>query len=370
VLSISGTQFLSNTATATGGGSVGNTTFLTNTTYLNNSAVTWGGGAESFGPLQVLGSLFQNNRAQANGGGISSGNAVSISNSQFINNTAQGDGQYGGGAIAATLSIAASDSQFLGNTANTSPGGALASGGGLALTRATLIGNSAANGDGGAAYTLGPTTIVHSAFRNNGSGGDGGALFISNTLALTDSLIINNVAHEGGGLYLATGGGRIVNSLFARNVSLDNAGMAMHLLPTSTLQILFTTVGAPTLASGDAIRVDSGNVTIKDSIVANHTIGLNRLGGTVAEDYNLLFGNSLNTFGTSGGTHDVTSDPLFVDAASDKYHLEAGSPAVNAGTDVGVYTDVDGQTRPFGAGFDIGYDEAVIYPVYLPLIMR
>lgn len=371
VLSISGTQFLSNTATATGGGTVGNATFLTNTTYINNSAVTWGGGAEAFGPIQVVNSLFQNNRSQANGGGISSGGAVSVVNSQFINNTAQGDGQYGGGAIAATASIAVDDSQFTGNTANTSPGGALASGGGLMLNDASFTGNSAANGHGGAAYTIGPAGIVNSTFRDNGSGGDGGALFISNTLTLSRSLVINNVAHQGGGLYLAAGGGSIVNTLFARNVALANAGVAMHLLPTGTLQIWHTTIAAPAPVSGDAVRVDSGNVTIKDTIVTNHAIGLNRLGGNVVEDYNLFFGNSINKFGSiSGGTHDVSGDPKFVNAAGDNYHLGAGSAAVDAGADVGVYSDTDGQARPFGAGYDIGYDEAVIYPLFLPLLSR
>ena len=349
---------------------MGNTTFLTNVTYLNNSAVTWGGGAEAFGPIQVFNGLFKENKSQSNGGGISSGSSVSIANSQFINNTAQGDGQFGGGAVAATLSIAATDSSFTTNTANTSPGGALAAGGGLTLKNALFTGNSAANGDGGAAYALGPSTIVESAFRDNGSGGDGGALFISHTLALTDALLINNVAHEGGGLYLATGGGRIVNALFAGNLSLDSAGAAMHLLPTGTLQILHTTVGAPALATGDAIRIDSGNVTIKDSIVTNHAIGLNRLGGTVTEDYNLFFGNTLNKFGIAGGTHDVSGDPKFVDAANDNYHLGTGSAAIDAGMAAGVYTDIDGQARPFGADFDMGYDEAVIYPIFLPLIVR
>ena len=201
--------------------------------------------------------------------------------------------------------------------------------------------------------------------------GCGGALFISNTLTLSRSLIINNVAHEGGGLYLATGSGRIVNSLFARNVALDNAGLAMYLLPTGTLQILYTTVAAPALVSGDAVRVDSGNVTLKDTIITHHAIGLNRLGGNVTEDYNLFFGNSIDKFGSiSGGTHDVSGDPKFVNAAGDNYHLGAGSAAIDAGIDVGIYTDIDGQTRPFDAGFDIGYDEVVIYPLFLPLLSR
>ena len=196
-------------------------------------------------------------------------------------------------------------------------------------------------------------------------------MFISNTLTLSDSLIIDNIAHEGGGLYLATGGGQIVNTLFARNVALDNAGMAMHLLPIGTLQILYTTVGAPALTSGDAIRIDSGNITLKDTIVTNHAIGLNRLGGSVFEDYNLFFGNSIAKFGSiTGGTHDVTSDPKFVDANADNYHLGTGSAAIDAGTDVGIYTDIDGQARPYNGGYDIGYDELTILRVYLPLIRR
>ena len=77
-LTVSGTQFLSNTAIATGGGTWSNATILTNTTYINNSAGSWGGGAEGAGPTQVYSSLFQNNRTQANGGGISSGSSVFV----------------------------------------------------------------------------------------------------------------------------------------------------------------------------------------------------------------------------------------------------------------------------------------------------
>ncbi len=371
LLTISGTQFLSNTALATGGGTVGNATFLTNTIYTNNSAGSWGGGAETFGPTQVFNSLFQNNHTQANGGGISTGSSIAVIDSRFIDNTARGDGSFGAGAIGATYIITATDSEFTGNTANISPGGALMAGGGLALNRTTFTGNTATNADGGAAYSLGPAHIAHSTFRDNGSGGDGGALFISNTLTLSGSLLINNVGHEGGGLYLASGGGHIVNSLFARNIALDNAGMAMHLLPTSTLDIWFTTIAAPALTSGDAIRVDSGNVSIKDTIVTNHAIGLNRLGGNVFDDYNLFFGNSLDKFGSiTGGAHDVSGDPKFVNAAGDDYHLGLSSAAIDAGTDVGVYTDFDGQTRPQGAGFDIGFDEAFAAHIYLPSILR
>ena len=108
-------------------------------------------------------------------------------------------------------------------------------------------------------------------------------------------------------------------------------------------------MAAPTLANGDAIRIDSGNVTIKDTIVTHHAIGLNRLGGTVTEDYNLFFGNSLDKFGTSGGLHDVSADPAFINPNGDNYHVGLNSAAIDVGTDVAVSSDIDGQPRPQGA---------------------
>jgi len=44
--------------------------------------------------------------------------------------------------------------------------------------------------------------------------------------------------------------------------------------------------------------------------------------------------------------------------------------ALDAGTDVGVYADIDGQTRPQDNGFDSGYDELLIARIYLPIVVR
>jgi hypothetical protein len=104
--------------------------------------------------------------------------------------------------------------------------------------------------------------------------------------------------------------------------------------------------------------IAGGTVDIKDTIITSHTIGISRTAGTLTADYNLYFGNVVTQSGTTlPGGHDVVGlDPLFVNptAGIDNYHLKLFSPAVDAGVDVGVYADLDGQPRPIGHGFDIG----------------
>jgi len=53
------------------------------------------------------------------------------------------------------------------------------------------------------------------------------------------------------------------------------------------------------------------------------------------------------------------------------FHLAPGSAAINAGVNAGVVTDFDGDPRPIGGRFDIGFDESVSPPRgYLPVARR
>jgi hypothetical protein len=65
--------------------------------------------------------------------------------------------------------------------------------------------------------------------------------------------------------------------------------------------------------------------------------------------------------------HQHAGDPAF---APDGYHLTGSSAAINTGVDAGVTTDIDGEGRPQGSGYDIGADEILLRMTYLPLVMR
>jgi hypothetical protein len=52
--------------------------------------------------------------------------------------------------------------------------------------------------------------------------------------------------------------------------------------------------------------------------------------------------------------HSRATDPLFVNIGARDFRLQAGSPCVDTGLDVGIIDDCDGMTRPAGRGFDIG----------------
>jgi hypothetical protein len=95
---------------------------------------------------------------------------------------------------------------------------------------------------------------------------------------------------------------------------------------------------------------------------------MDALSSFIMDDYNLFapWGSAYEVRGdrwyslaqyraaTSQGLRSMQADPLFVNASVNDFHLQLGSPAVNAGTELGVDRDLDGTPRPQGAGYDIG----------------
>jgi parallel beta-helix repeat protein len=50
----------------------------------------------------------------------------------------------------------------------------------------------------------------------------------------------------------------------------------------------------------------------------------------------------------------ILGDPQFISPGNADFHLRSNSPAIDAGADVGITDDFDGNARPQGGGYDIG----------------
>jgi len=130
---------------------------------------------------------------------------------------------------------------------------------------------------------------------------------------------------------------------------------------------------APTFlyAQPDTDPGDMVTVTLTNTLVVSFTNGFaaQELGSgeVLIQHTNTLTDNVTTLHQTVGGSPTFTAvNPLTGDPKLDAtYHLQVGSAAIDAGVDAGVTTDIDGDTRPWGAGYDIGADEYTGATIYM-----
>ena len=417
-LELTGTRFLSNTAQIDGGGAfaagtvvvtgsvfeanqalagnggalyVSSTLTLVDARFFSNTAVLGGGGAFVAGAVVVTGSVFEVNYGSV-GGGLYGLSALVLTGTHFLSNTAVSVVLGGGGAFVAGA-VVVTGSVFEANQALAGNGGALYVSSTLTLVDARFFSNTAIL-DGGGAFVAsdGVTTstllrlsqaasgllarrgaeVSKSLFQGNRAA-SGGGLAVNDRVAVTATQFVDNRASvSGGGFHHRFPGVniRFVNSLFARNEA--PLGAAAAFAEAANAGIDHVTIASPTLAAGSAIFVVSGTLNLTNTIIASHTIGISRAGGTVNENFNLFFGNALNRAGgILTGASSLFGDPRFANPWADDYHLGAGSAAINTGANAGLTADFDEDPRPLGGRYDIGYDESLTSPrAYLPLVAR
>jgi predicted outer membrane repeat protein len=378
-LTLNGAQLISNTSVGNGGGiSAGGAAVVSDGLFRNNQCTgsgCRGGGVWVNGATVLSGGLFQNNRCTGHaclGGGLNGESTLNVTDTRFISNTSasNGGGARAGGA-ATLVGGLFQDNQC---TESGCEGGGLVTPNTLALSGTRFVGNASVS-SGGGARASGSAMLSGGLFQNNrctASTCKGGGLNAAGGLTLTGTQFIANAAGGwGGGLRHGSGSARLVNALFARNSASAN-GAAAALDSAGNVLILHTTIASPTLSSGAALYVTTGTVGITDTIVASCTRGIEQAGGTVYQDYNLLFYAPVS--GTvGGGSHNPGGSPAFSNPANDDYDLTAGSAAVNKGVNVGVWTDIHGDPRPDCARVDIGADEYQGLPcrrIYLPVVLR
>lgn len=332
---------------------------------------TYGGGATvEGGTLLVESSTFRSNSVWAQrtcyGGGLAILDVVSatVSDCLFQDNDAwHGSGLYFGSTPANRGTLLLRDSVFLGNGRGRSPGRAH---GGYA--GAARIENAIARIEG-------------NTFSDNSANNDYGTLAVfSSELSLAGNTFWNNECARASALYLfSVSPFTVVNNIIADNRSLhywlpDNSALYVR---SGSGQLLHNTIARNANARGVQVSVGA-TVTLANTILVSHTVGIFVAAGSTASLEGTLWGSGAWANGTDWagegtinvGAVNVWGDPRFLDPAGGNYHIGPGSAAINVGVNAGVTADIDGDPRPLGAGYDIGADECRVRTRYLPLALR
>ena len=213
----------------------------------------------------------------------------------------------------------------------------------------------------------------------------GGGIFVGGgNGAFTNAVVAHNQAGVGGGIMVWDGTGAFTNTIVADNQA-DDEGPGL-LGRGSSLRLAHTTIARNLGGDGSGVHIDTGalssTVALTNTILVSHSVGLYAAAGTTATLKGTLWGSGTwaNLIDYDGpgtilpGTANIWGDPAFVDPVAGDYHIRSGSGAIDGGVNAGVTSDIDGESRPFGRGYDLGADEFAIgmdwHRVYVPLALR
>ena len=152
----------------------------------------------------------------------------------------------------------------------------------------------------------------------------------------------NSAIGVGGGIYCENSLPAFINAIVSNNSAFDSGGIhcADHSDP------FFSQCTIATNTSG-GLYCESSSPNVINSIIWN-----NASYGISGEAPEVTYSDVQGDY-TYTGTGDISADPLFVDPARGDYHLQFGSPCIDAGTNNLVPSqDKDGLPRPLDGDND------------------
>ena len=304
-----------------------------NCVFINNRAQYGGAMFNNYQASPVIEACrFVDNVADVNGGAINNNTfcAAQISHCEFTNNQVLSGG--GGGLFDNQSSPNITLCEFRGNRA---PQGA-----GISLYLSTaqvtdcdFIENEA--GDFGASILYNQTTlhVMNCRFLNNstvnpGNWGAGIGGFFAPSVLVENCLFYGNSSNTAT-VMLDLGGNVTVNNCTAANNSAPG-GAAVFANDNSHITILNSVLWGNNVAT--AFASTTGQFTVSYSDIQ----------------------------GGWSGAGNIDQDPIFVNPATGDFRVVENSPCVDTGTGAGAPgADIDGVSRPQGAGIDMGAYESV-----------
>ncbi len=338
--------------------------------FQQNTATNNAGLSVSADYGEIGGNTFQFNHAEEYGGGVSMYGEILFYENQVISNTAK----WGAGQYIQDGEIIIQNNDYIDNVASEFGGGMYYRDSNITLKDNFFTANEAGQGGGiaGGAYNYTVLLEQNMIISNTASSNGGGIAIYSGAVILDGNLIKSNTAGQaGGGVFFKGYSGEvsIINNIVTDN-SAVLAGSGIAIADSSATLMHNTIINNTGGGGGVHLRVDNTVyciVQFKNNILAGHTLGL-FIDETYRADVDgMLWGSGAWANGQdwagdgiyNPGEGNLWADPLFVDPQNGDFHLQFGSPAIDAGTDSGVALDFDREARPNRWGYDIGADEYV-----------
>ncbi len=371
----------------------GNATGLTDTCPCGWAMAGYGGGILSCeaSPL-IVGNTISGNVAYAGeggdsyayGGGVELIRGSGVLSGNLIQGNVASNSRYGqgGGLHLFQTSARLEGNRILSNTAALVAGGGfgVGRGGGIAADApedAAIVGNiigenracAGTVAEGAGVYQWAGIAL-YSGNLLRANEGEAAVDLVSTASRFEGNLVLDNATYSGIGLFSSG----LAGPVLANNVVAHGGeGAAVAAEGYEGYPVRATLLCNTLAGSGPAWGVSVGpfaTVVLTDNIVTGFALGITATvpaSSTVLADHTLFWTNS-----TDGlrGTHPVDGNPRFLDAAAGDYHIGVTSAAHNAGAPVDLATDIDGDPRPVGAGYDIGADERGWWLGRLPLVLR